>query len=102
MALCEDLVGFFSRKKLYEVNMMRALIITVAGLCSALTLLWAVLKPGFDSCGAFLAAFVVFLSSFKIPKNEGNSQILMKKQNVSEDSIGLQADTIQDVKINKK
>lgn len=50
--------------------MMRALIITVACLCSILTLLWALLKPGFDSWAAFLASFVVFLSSFKIPKNE--------------------------------
>jgi len=81
--------------------MMRALIITVACLCSILTLLWALLKPGFDSWAAFLASFVVFLSSFKIPKNEKNIQSLTQKQEVSDNSIGLQADVIQGVVINK-
>ncbi|OTG88879.1 hypothetical protein B9T34_14040 [Acinetobacter sp. ANC 3813] len=83
---------------------MRALIITVAGLCSAITLLWAVLKPGFDSWAAFLAAFVVFLSSFKIAKKVDNTTppiSVTKNQEVFDDSIGLQADVIQGVVINK-
>ncbi|MBP8005875.1 MAG: hypothetical protein KAZ18_03130 [Acinetobacter sp.] len=82
--------------------MLRAIIIIVAGLCTVFTLLWAVLKPGFDSWAAFLAAFIGFLSSFKIPKKEDNSQpLIMKKQKVLDDSIGLQADVIQGVVINK-
>lgn len=80
---------------------MRAIIIIVAGLCSILTLLWAVLKPDFDSWAAFLAAFVVFLSGFKISKNKENIQLLTQKQEVSDNSIGLQADVIQGVVINK-
>lgn len=84
--------------------MVRVVIIIVAGLCSILTLLWGVLKPGFDSWAAFLAAFVVFLSSFKIPKKVDNippSISVIKQQEVSDDSIGLQADVIQGVVINK-
>lgn len=82
--------------------MMRLIIIVVAGLGSISSLLWALIKPGFDSWVAFLAAFLGFLSSFKIPKNEENTQLRLKKQIVSGDSVGLQADTIQNVKINKK
>lgn len=78
--------------------MLRAIIIIVAGLCSILTLLWAILKPGFDSWGAFLAAFVVFLSTFKIPKKVDNTPppiSVTREQKVSDDSIGLQADVIR-------
>lgn len=84
--------------------MLRAIIIIVACLCSILTLLWVVLKPGFDSWAAFLAAFLVFLSSFKISKKVDNTPppiSVTKEQEVSDDSIGLQADVIQGVVINK-
>ncbi|APR69972.1 hypothetical protein DZC41_01940 [Acinetobacter haemolyticus] len=84
--------------------MLRATIIILAGLCSIVTLLWAILKPGFDSWGAFLAAFIVFLSSFKIPKKLGNTSTpisIKNEQEVSDDSIGLQANVIQGVVINK-
>ncbi|WP_032881750.1 hypothetical protein [Acinetobacter sp. WC-323] len=84
--------------------MLRATIIILAGLCSIVTLLWAILKPDFDSWGAFLASFIVFLSSFKIPKKldiTPSPMSVIKEQRVSDDSIGLQADVIQDVVINK-
>jgi hypothetical protein len=84
--------------------MLRGTIIILAGLCSIVTLLWVIVKPGFDSLGAFLAAFIVFLSSFKIPKTFDNTSppvSIKKEQEVSDNSIGLQAEVIQGVVINK-
>lgn len=84
--------------------MLRVIIIIVAGLCSILTLLWAILKPGFDSWSAFLASFIVFLSGFKMSKKVDNilpSTSVTKEQKISNDSIGLQADVIKGVVINK-
>jgi len=79
--------------------MFRLIVILATALGALLTLAWAITDPGFDSWGTFVGAFVAFLMSFKSSKKE---VIPTKVQNVSNDAIGLQADKIENVTIQKK
>ncbi|CAI3111817.1 hypothetical protein MWMV17_MWMV17_00702 [Acinetobacter calcoaceticus] len=79
--------------------MFRLIIILASGISMLLATLWALSEPGFDSSGTLVTTVIAFLMSFKIPKDK--ETIAHKSQNISNRSIGIQADSIGNITINK-
>lgn len=87
-----DVTQQFSRSKtkLYVINLMRTAIRLVSLVALLVSIVWLAYRPAFDSGLAAVTALAALLSSFLLKKTsiKPNTD---QSQNISSDSIGIQA-----------